>query len=324
MIKPKKIISILLFMLFFITAISMLAVAGGSDKEAFPEKEVRLIVQASAGGSSDLNCRTIAPGVEEALGVPVIVENRPGGGGGVAISYGASQKPDGYIINHLPIDIVMLRPYGYADVGPEDFDFICRVAYHGAAIAVRADSKWQTLDDLIEAARNNPGGISVGNSGLGAIWHLAALQLEKLAGVEFAHIPYEGAAPSVAALLGGHIDAVAASPMEVGSQVKSGDLRLLGIFYEKRMGLFPDVPTLIELGYNLTSMVWLGFGVPDGTPQDTIDILVDAFHDSYNSERYQKMLKDRGLEPGWQGPEEFTEFVNKEYEVYSELIPKYK
>ena len=302
---------------------SLVFAVGAKEKEdVFPSKQITIIVQAGAGGSSDVNCRSIAPGIEKALGVPVIVENRPGGAGGVAITYGAKQKPDGYIINHLPVDIANLKPSGNADVTPDDFDFICRVAYHGASVAVRSDSKYMTFNDFINDVKSKPNQINVGNSGRGGIWHIAAVQLEQATGAKFSHIPFEGAAPSVTALLGGHLDAIVCSPMEVGPQVQGGDLRLLAIFYENRMPLFPNVPTLKELGINITSLVWLAFGVPKGTPKPVLEKLLAAFKASYESDFYQKMLKTRGLEPGWMGPEEVTKFAKEEYIMYSKLIPE--
>jgi len=316
----KKVILISLVLMIITSSIFA---QGQSDTAAtFPTKQITLIVQAGAGGSSDTNCRTIAPGMEEYLGVPVVCENRPGAAGGVAISYGAAQAADGYTINHLPVDWLFLKPMGIVDVEPSDFEILCRVAYHGAAIAVRADSEFQTLDDYLAYAKANPGELTVGNSGIGSIWHLAAVQLEDATNTEFSHIPFEGAAPSVTALLGGHVDSVICSPAEVGSQVLSGDLRLLSIFYDERIPKFPNVPTLKEQGIDLSLLVWLTFGVPAGTPQDVCDTLVEAFKASYESDAYQSMLKSYGMEPGWMGPEETTQFVNEEYEKYTKLIPE--
>jgi tripartite-type tricarboxylate transporter receptor subunit TctC len=287
----------------------------------FPTKQIRLIVQASPGGSSDLNCRTIAPGVEAALGVPVIVVNRPGGGGAVALAFGAAQHPDGYVINHVPVDIALLKPTGTADITPGHYDMLCRVAYHGAGIAVLADSKYADFNDFIADAKARPGQITVGNSGINAIWHLAAVQLENAAGIKLSHIPFEGAAPGITALLGGHLDAVVCSPSETAPQVQGGNLRLLAVFYDERMPLFPNVPTLKELGIDLTCLAYLGFGVPRGTPPEAINILVNAFKKSFESEPFQEMLRSRGMSPGWMGPDEYTRFVQKDFEKYMQLIP---
>jgi tripartite-type tricarboxylate transporter receptor subunit TctC len=300
--------------------------AGGSsqqqDGKKYPSKQIRLIVQANPGGGSDVNCRTIAPGVEKALGVPVVVENMPGGGGGVAITWGANQPADGYIINHLPVDVAILKPSGMADVTPDDFDFICRVNYLGASIAVKADSKYKTVQDLINDAKSRPGQVTVGNSGVGTLWNLAAVQLENQTGVQFSHIPFEGAGPGITALMGGHLDVMICGPNEAGPQVQGGDLRLLALFYENRMSLFPDVPTLKELGIDIVVLNYMGFGVPKGTPPDIVAVLEKAFKESYDSQVYQDMLKARGLEPGWMGGKEFAAYVKSDFDKYTELVPK--
>jgi len=295
--------------------------AQGTAEAKFPTKQITIVCQANPGGSSDLNCRTIAPGLQEALGVPVTVENRPGAGGGIGISYGAAAKADGYTITHLPVDIAQLKPAGNAEVTPADFRFLCRVSYHPAAIAVKADSKYKTIQDFIAAAKANPGKISVGNSGTGAVWHLSAAQFEQAAGVTFNHIPFEGAAPSITALMGGHIDSVCASAAELRSHVQNGDMRLLCVMGDERFPLFPDVPTAKECGYNVSVLCWLGFGVPKDTPDDVFNTLVDAMKKSYNSETYQKMLAANGYVPGWMDPKDIQAYAMKEYEVYRKLIP---
>jgi tripartite-type tricarboxylate transporter receptor subunit TctC len=296
--------------------------AQGQSEGKFPTKQISIICQASAGGSSDLNCRSIAPGIQEALGVPVTVTNKPGAGGGIGITYGAKATPDGYTITHLPVDVAQLKPAGNADVTPDDFRFLCRVAYHPAAIAVRADSQYKDFSQFINAVKVNPGKISLGNSGIGAIWHLSACQFEQATGVKFSNIPFEGAAPAITALMGGHIDAVVCSPVEVRAQVQSGDLRLLTVFDDERFPLFPDVPTAKELGYDVSVLCWLGFGVPKDTPDDIFNILEAAIKKSYEGETYQKMLQTSGLKPGWLGPEDAQKFAEQEYKKYSQLIPK--
>lgn len=289
--------------------------------ETFPSRQITIVVQANPGGSSDLNCRTIAPGIQEALGVPVAVENRPGAGGGIGISYGAAAPADGYTITHLPLDIAQLKPAGNAEVTPNDFRFLARTAYHPAAIAVRADSKYKTFKEFVADVSARPGQVTLGNSGTGAVWHLAASQFEQVTGVKFNHIPFEGAGPSITALMGGHVDAICASAAEVRSQVQSGDLRLLVVFSDDRFQLFPKVPTAKELGYDVSVLVWLAFGVPKDTPDDIFNILLEAVRKSYNSELYQKMLASNGFTPGWMEPAEIQAYAKQEYEVYRKLIP---
>lgn len=290
--------------------------------EVYPSKTISIVCQANPGGSSDLNCRTIAPGMEEVFGVPVTVENRPGAGGGIGISYGAAAPADGYVITHLPVDVAQIEPSGNAEVTPADFRVLARVSSHPAAIIVKADSPIKTTADFIEYAKANPGQVSVGNSGFGAVWHLAACQFEQAGGFTLNHIPFEGAAPSITALMGGHIDAICASAAEVASQVQSGDLRIVCVLSEERFGLFPDIPTAAEAGIDVNVLCWLGFGVPVGTPDDVYNKILDAMRTSWNSEAYQSMLATYGYTPAWLEGEAFQEYAMQEYEVYAKLIPE--
>lgn len=296
--------------------------ATGISETKFPTRQITIICQANPGGSSDLNCRTIAPGISESLEVPVTVENRPGAGGGVGISYGAAAAPDGYTIVHLPNDIAQIKPAGNADVTPDDFRFLCRVVTHPASIAVLKNSPYKNFNDFIVAAKTKPGKISVGNSGTGAVWHLAASQLEQVCGATFNHIPFEGAAPAITAVMGGHIDSICASAAEVRSYVQNGDLRLLIVMSDEKFGLFPDVPTAKDLGYDINIQAWLAFGVPKNTPDDIFSILYNAMKKSYKSDTYQKMLRQNGFVPGWMEPAEIQKFARDEYEVYRKLIPR--
>jgi len=312
----KKII-ILFVALSLILSFSVIAFA-----EKFPEKQITIVCQAAAGGGSDTNSRTMAAVVEPILGVPVVVVNKTGAAGAVAMSYVASREPDGYTIGHLPVELSMLEALGYADVNPDNFDLIGTIGYFPASVVVNANSPWENFDEFVEYAKENPGVITVGNSGIGSIWHIAAAKLEKELGVEFTHVPFTGASTAKAALMGGHIACSTASPSENAGPIEAGDLRMLAVMADQRSSLFPDVPTLKELGYDIQTTAWLGFGCPKGLPEDVKNTLVDAFQQGFESEMYQEKMKSYGIELVWMGPDEFYEFAMEEYETYSELIPE--
>jgi len=312
----KKII-ILCVALSLILSFSVAAFAA-----EFPEKQITIVVQAAAGGGSDTNSRTMAAVVEPILGVPVVCINRTGAAGAVAMSYVASREPDGYTIGHLPVELSMLEALGYADINPDNFDLIGCIGYFPASVVVNANSPMETFDDFVEYAKENPGAITVGNSGIGSIWHIAAAKLEKELGVEFTHVPFSGAATARTALMGGHIACSTASPSENAGAIEAGDLRMLAVMADQRSSLFPDVPTLKELGYDIQTTAWLGFGCPKGLPEDVKNTLADAFKQGFESEMYQEKMKSYGIELVWMGPDEFYEFAMEEYETYSELIPE--
>ena len=242
-------------LLFVVTLTLVVALLGGQvlAQTNYPTKPINLIIQAAPGGLSDLTARTVGSVVSEVLGVPVLFTNRPGAAGAVAMTYVKESRPDGYTIGYVPVELAMVEALGYAqDLNPHSFDLICASNIAPATITVRADSGWETLDDLIEWCKANPGKLRVGNSGTGSIWYVAGASFAKAAGIEVNHVPFDGAAPAVAALLGKHIDMVPVSEMEVRSGVESGELRILAVFSSERSQCNPDVPTMKELGYDIT------------------------------------------------------------------------
>lgn len=287
----------------------------------FPNKQINLIIQASPGGLSDLTARTVGSVAAEILGVPVVFTNRPGAAGAVAMSYVKESRADGYTIGYVPVELAMVEALGYAqDLNPSSFDLICASNIAAATITVRADSGWETLEDLVEWCKANPGKLRVGNSGTGSVWYVSAASWAQAAGVEVNHVPFDGAAPAVAAILGKHIDMVPVSEMEVRSGVESGELRILAVLSDERSQYNPDVPTLKELGYDITVAAWGGFAAPKGLPEEVLAVLVDAFGQGVQSERFAEVTQANGYSAFYLNSEDFTEFATQQYEFYTELF----
>lgn len=177
--------------------------------ETYPGKAVELVVPASAGGGTDALARAFAEIVKKHLPQPLIVNDRPGASGVVGMSDVLNGKPDGYKVSVVIAELVILPHLNLAKFTYADFQPVARLNADPSAITVRADAPWNTIEEFLAAAKAKPDEMRVGNSGNGSIWHLAAAGLEDKAGVKFNHVPYQGAAPGVVALLGGHIDAVA-------------------------------------------------------------------------------------------------------------------
>jgi len=294
----------------------------GSDVEEYPSKDIRLIVQAEAGGPSDLNSRTAAGTMEKELGTNIVVENMPGAAGTIAHRFVADQNPDGYTIGLMPVEVAFLQYEGY-DVKPEDYDFICELSAGPTLLAVQDDSPYKTFEDFIAAAKENPGQLDVANSGAGSSYHAATGALEQGADIELSPVPFDGGAPAAAALTGGQVDAATVSTAEAVPGVEAGDLRVLAVFDDKRSPQLQDVPTAKELGYDVQPIViWIGLGAPAGTPKPVIDELAKACKTAVESENFQRTIRNAGYEPTYKGPEEFTEYVQSEAEKYAEIIPK--
>ncbi len=289
---------------------------------AYPEKEILLIIQAAPGGVSDAVGRAMAAAAQEFLGVPITPTNITGAAGAIAMGKLKSSPPDGYTVGYVPVELSMVKALGYADISPDDFDLIMRTNIVPAALTVRADAPYKTFEEFVQYAKNNPGAILVGTSGTGSIWHIAGLALEEAIGTQFTFVPFDGAAPSVAALLGKHINAVTCSPSEVLSGVQAGELNILAVLGAERTQLFPDVPTAQELGYDINVMAWGGFALPKGVPKEVYDKIADAFYKAFQSETFTKVMKERGIQMAYLDGPAFAEFAKQQFELYMELIPK--
>ncbi|MGQ9473639.1 MAG: tripartite tricarboxylate transporter substrate binding protein [Candidatus Caldatribacteriaceae bacterium] len=306
----------------FFLLFSLILFSVGNVLASFPEREILLIIQAAPGGVSDAVGRAMALASQEILGVPITPTNITGAAGAIAMGKLKESKPDGYTIGYVPVELSMVKALGYADISPSDFDLVMRTNIVPAALTVRADAPYKTLEEFVAYAKENPGKILVGTSGTGSIWHIAGLALEEAAGIKFTFVPFDGAAPSVAALLGGHINAVTCSPSEVLSGVQAGDLKILAVLSDTRTQLFPDVPTAKELGYEVNVMAWGGFALPKGVPKEVYDTIADAFYKGFQSEIFKKAMEERGIQMAYLDGPAFADFAQKQFEMYMELIPR--
>ena len=302
---------------------AVFALAGCRSAEGpYPSREIKLIVQASPGGLSDTVSRVIAVGMEPALGVPVVCENKPGAAGALAFSYVTRRPPDGYTIGHGPVEIAMVRTLGFAQVGPEDMDLLCLVSKTQPVLAVHADAPWADLPAFLDAARARPGYYVIGNAGTGSIWHINALLLERETGVRLIHCPFGGSSASLTALLGRHLDAVVAGAGEVAPHVAAGRLRALAVLDARRSKIFPETPAITEFGYEPGASAWSGFYAPRGLPEDRRDKLVAAMRRAFETPAFQKVCEQRGMEPVFLPPEEFREFALEQARFFARVIPE--
>ncbi len=293
----------------------------GSDGP-FPTREIKLIVQASPGGTSDTVSRVMASLAESDLGVPIVCENKPGASGALAFSFVVRRPPDGYTIGHAPVEIAMVRTLGYADVGPKQMSLICLVSKTPPALVVRSGSPWRTFEAFVRAAKQQPGGLIMANSGVGSIWHFNTLLLEKEAGLRVTHIPYSGSSGALVSLLGGHVDAVIAGVGEVVSHVKAGKLRPLAVFDETRTGVFPETPTTHELGFAIGAPAWSGFFGPPGMSPAALDKLAGAFGKAFETEQWKTLCRERGMTPLFLDRAGFEGFAVEQGELFGARIPE--
>ena len=201
----------------------------------YPSRAIEFVVPSSAGGGTDVMTRTFTDVARKYIAQPLVVTDKPGAGGGIGMSEVQRAAPDGYKVGVLISELAIIPHLGMMKGGVADFVPIARLNADPGTITVRADAPWTTIEALLEHARKHPGDVKMGNAGSGTIWHLAAAAVEEKTGVQFNHIPFQGAAPSVVGLMGGHVDAIAVSPAEVAAFVASGKLRTLVLMADQRL-----------------------------------------------------------------------------------------
>ncbi len=285
----------------------------------FSKKKVTCIVPYDAGGGTDAVMRGWADAAKGSFR-NITVENRSGAGGAIGMLYGANAKPDGSIITMITVELATLEAMGNnAGLTYTMFKPIMLVNTAASAITVKADdTRFNTLNDLIEYSKTNE--VQMGNSGIGAIWHLAAAGLAKTAGTTFKHVGYDGANGAITDLLGGHIDAVAVSYAEVNSFVQSGDLKVLAVMSNDRLAAIPDVPTCRECGYDAVLGTWRGIGVPASTPDEIVAELYRIFSDAAHSDAFIKFMANTNNIIELMDGESFYKMIGDQLKLYTDLV----
>ena len=292
-------------------------VAEGGDSSSYPEEDIRLIIQADAGGGSDLSSRALATEFEKILGVSVIPENMPGASGALAMEYVAEQEPDGHVIGFGPVEISMLNTTQNADVLPENYDLLGQIMLAPGVISVSADSDIETLEDLI--AQGESGALTVANSGAGSIWEAATLGLGDATGAQFTPVAYDGGATAVSAAASGEVVAAVSGVGEALAQAES--VRILAIMHDERHPDLPDVPTVAEaIGEEIEFGGWGGIYAPAGLPGDVHDTLESAIAEAVETESYQDFQKSSGNLVVYRDSAEFTTFVDEQFTRFQELL----
>ena len=270
-----------------VVALAVLAVAlfssgaASAQEGPYPSKPVTLIVPFPPGGVADIVGRPFADALSRELKAPVVIENKPGAGGGIGMGYVAKAKPDGYTLL-VALSSISILPEADKVIGRaplyqlDQFAPIARLTADPTVLAVRTDSPWKTLAEFVADAKKRPGAISYGSSGNYGTMHMPMEMFAQSAGVKLLHVPFTGAGPAVVALLGGSIDAVASGPSTVIPQVKAGKLRVLASWGDQRLVSLPDVATLNEAGFEAVFFQWSALFAPAATPEPVLARLRDA------------------------------------------------
>jgi tripartite-type tricarboxylate transporter receptor subunit TctC len=285
-------------------------------------KSMKIIVPLSAGGGADILARVLAQQINQAQGATVVVENRPGAGTAIATDFVARSAPDGgtlLITNPAFLINPHLRPQNYDPM--TSFEPVCNIVNFPLFVVVAASSPYQSMADLISAARDKPGMFSFASAGPATASHIALEALRHAAQVDVTYVPFAGTAPAVTALLGGHVMAVYADYTSVAAQLKSGALRALSVGSRKRFEGIPDVPTVIESGYSeYEHESWNGLLAPAKTASDVMAQLQNWLTVAGSSSEMKEKLGAQGLAPSIVCGVEFGAMLRRQYERYEHVI----
>lgn len=292
-----------------------------SAQTDFPNKPVTLIVPWPPGGATDSVLRALATAAGRHLGQPIVIANRPGAAGTVGpITMAATAKADGYTISQVALSLLRM-PY-FQDVTYDpltDFTYILGVCGYTTGIVVRSDAPWQTWQDLVAYARANPGKVSYASAGVGSSTHMAMEEISRAAGFSMLHVPLKGAAESIAALQGGHID-VMADATAWGPFVDSGKFRLLVTWGEQRTKRWPSAPTLRESGIDIVANAPYGLAGPKGMAPEVVAKLHEAFRRALQDPDYLAVAAKFDQEDFYRSPQDFTKWIKEQYVQQGRLI----
>jgi tripartite-type tricarboxylate transporter receptor subunit TctC len=290
--------------------------------QEFPQRgPLEITVLFPAGTSADVTARMLADGMSKALGQRVLVVNRPGAGGAIGYKHVASQKPDGYSLVWNSNSISTTYHSGSLPFDYQAFDAVARVLVESPVIAVRADSRWRTLNHLILEAKAKPKLITVGHSGIGSHTHISLAALFYAAGAEVNEVPF-GAAQVVPSLIGGHVDALVQLPAALSGPVKQGQVRLLAALIPVRDPALPEVPTAKEQGFDVSVEAWRGIAVPRGTPRSVVSTLEAAIRQTAESAEFQKGSENLFVRPAYMRAEDFSALIAQEDATLARLMQR--
>ena len=307
------------------TLLIMVAMCGSqvTFAQSYPAKPIKIIVPVAAGGGTDFSARLIAQKLTESWNIPVIVENRPGGGGNVGVEAAVKSEPDGYTLV-MPITSFPVNPSMYSKLpfdSEKDLAPIVLVASAPLVLVVNPAVQATSVKELIALARSKPGTLNYGNSGVGTTAHLAAELFKHSANLDIVNVPYKGGGPAIADLIAGSIQIYFSTIPAALSQTKSGRIRAIAVTGLKRVSEIPEVPTVAESGLPEFEVVgWFGLFAPAQTPVAIINKLNTELVNILQMKDVQDKLAGHGLIPGGGSPKEFGQFLHTEIAKWKNLI----
>jgi tripartite-type tricarboxylate transporter receptor subunit TctC len=308
----------------FLALAGVVALAPSAMALDYPTRPVRIIVPAAAGGPTHITAQLLAEKMQPKLGQPIIVEPRPGGGNNIGADFVAKSEPDGYtlLLGSVGSHAINQSLYKKLPFDPiKDFAPVSLVVTYPLMLIVNPAVPANSLKELLDYARKNPGQLSLASSGNGTSMHLAGEMLVRQAGIDAPHVPYKGSAPALSDMMGNHVQVMLDTLITARPLVESGKLRALGVTSKTRSPLMPSLPTLDESGlpgYEATG--WTGILVPAKTSPEIIAKLNAVIVDALKAPDLRESFEKQGLEPRGSTPAEFGAFIGSETDKWGKII----
>ena len=303
-----------------------IAVAGtAAFAQAWPSQPIRIVVPYAAGGTTDQLARAIQQPMSETLGVPIVIDNKPGAGGAIGTDLVAKAAPDGYTLvfgNTGPNAVIGLMrkvPYEHKDLKP-----ISTVAFTPMMLVVPSDSPAKTLKEFIAYAKQRGAELNYGSVGNGSLSHLTGEHFNDMAGLKMQHIPYNGGAPLATAFIGGQLHAAFVTGLDGATIEASGKARYLGVATSRRTNVVPGMPAIAEDVPGFTSVAWFGVLAPRGTPDDVVNKLHSAIAAAVARPAIQKMFSEKKIEGRSSTPDEMEKTIQGEIAQWGPVIRRAK
>jgi len=310
------------FACFGLVAGALLAVPAFASAANYPTKPIELIVGYSAGGGTHLAAELLVPGADKYLGQPIKVTCKPGAGGAIAATYVAKAKPDGYTLMYATLSLPLGPHIAKAGYKVTDFVGIGQCSDISEVLAVKGDAPFNNAKEFVEYAKANPGKLTWGHPGMGSSLYILGADAVFRMGImdTVKDIPFKGTAQSSAGVLGGHISAVSTFYPAIAENVKSGDMKLLGVSGPERLEEMPDVPTFAEQGYPAMITSWRGVFAHKDTPPEILEYLRDAFEKIIKSPEFADRANKFGEPPRYKSGPDFTKLAYDQDEIMKNLV----
>jgi tripartite-type tricarboxylate transporter receptor subunit TctC len=299
------------------------AICAAQAQANYPNRTITLVVPLPAGGTADILARIAAEQLRNALGQPVVVENRAGGAGGlIGTEQVFKSAPDGYTLLCAPQLTFSIAPVLNPKMtfDPGTMEPVSVLAYYPAIILTRSDLPVGTMAELIAYAKANPGKLNYGSQGIGQIGHLAMEQLQHMTQTKLVHVPFRGSAPAVTALTGGQIDLLPDLLPATKSLVEAGKIKLIAVAGTERLKAFPNVPTVAETLPGYEADTWMGIVAPPGTPKEITKKISDAIGQMFRTPEVNGRIAALDVEPRGNTPEEMRAMIRKSADRWIPLI----